>query len=83
MKSPATFSVVDGAVLSLLGSEGEPDDEQLVLAVELLERGCDCDAMDREGRSVLSIICDHMSSDLRQIVVGKYPDFDTLFGVGQ
>jgi hypothetical protein len=76
---PAVKQTLDMAAIDVLTAMTPPTDEQLSLALDLLDIGANWNAEDAHGNSVLTILRKNMDDDRLQFTIHNYPNFKHLF----
>ncbi len=72
-------SFMKTAVIDLLSTDKNVGDMPMLLALDLLERGCDWNVTDSQGNSVLTIIRQRMTAPLRELIAEEHPTLRHLF----
>ncbi len=78
-KNPAVNRVLDRAAIRVLTAATPVTDEQLSLALDLLNIGCDWNAKDERGNSVLTLLRRHADDDVLEFISKDFPHFRHLF----
>jgi hypothetical protein len=76
---PAVKQTLDMAAIDVLTAMTPATDEQLSLALDLLDIGANWNAEDAHGNSVLTILRKNMDDDRLQFTIHNYPNFKHLF----